>query len=184
MRGPGIGRKRQLALAVSGLASLTVLSACDLVSHGCTHKGGYSGLLFEDVGAVLSVPIRMTTPAATPTEPAAPSPEPADGPTYRVVGCADGVCAEMQGASREELMWLHVILDDVTAPTTVTATLTVTDVETGDVVFDVSAPVDLVVWHPNGPWCPPTVFRARLQPTPEGKLLQVANEAGPVANER
>jgi len=178
MRRTRIRRKGHLALAVSGLA-LTALSACHLVSYGCPQAGGYSGVLFEDIGAALSVPARM--PAVTP-EPAS-SPEPAEGPTYRAVGCADGVCAEVQGAYREDLMWLHVVLDGVTAPTTVTATLTVTDVGTGDVVLDVSTPAELVLWQPGDPRCSPAAYRARLQLTPEGKLVQVANNLPPAHRE-
>jgi hypothetical protein len=42
----------------------------------------------------------------------------------------------------------------------------------GRVVFDTTRLVQLDEWQPNGPGCDPTFFKAGVQATPEGDLIQ------------
>lgn len=152
--------KRLPSVAVVGLAALTTLTSCDLIPRSCTEVGAESGVFFSDiVGAFPG-----SAPAGT---------DAADEPSYRVLACAADVCEAWEGRPSEG-PWLTVLLEDLTAPTSLTATLTVTDAATGEVVFDASTSVDLVVVQPNGPHCPPTAFQGYVAPTPGGTLVQMA----------
>lgn len=155
---------RRLPFAVAGLATLTLLTACH--SPMCTQATGIPGVWFDEIG--------NTFPGAgqVSAEPSENAPPTGDEPAYRVVGCVRGGCEEWQGRASDG-PWLQVVLLDLTGPTSVTATLTVTDVATGEVVFDASTSVDLHAYYPNGPGCDPTVFVGRVRPTPDGDLVAV-----------
>lgn len=154
--------RRALNLAMAGLATLILLTSCNLVPRGCTEAGAESGVFFSDIIHAFPGP----APAVVPTDAA-------DEPVYRVLACAAEVCEEWVGRSSEG-PWLQVLLEDLTAPTSLTASLTLTDTATGEIVFDASTSVDLMVVQPNGPQCPPTAFQGYVAATPDGTLVQVA----------
>lgn len=89
---------------------------------------------------------------------------------YGIRGCADSECVEWQ-ITRSDAYWLRVVLEDVTEPTSVIATLTVSDTVTGEVLFDASTPVDLIEYYPFGPECSEATFLAKVVPTPDGDLV-------------
>jgi hypothetical protein len=94
-----------------------------------------------------------------------------DDSDYQVRACARDECVEWEGA-RDDPYFLQVVLADVSEPTSVTATLTLTStVAPGEVVFDESTSVDLARYQPNGPGCKPTVYQGQVQVTAGGDLV-------------
>lgn len=156
--------RRALSLALVGLTTLTTLNACGWFSGGCPQGGGgAAGVIFHEVATIIPPPPRMQAARGqTPTMPRTP--------TYRITGCADSECVVWE-ISRSQEYWLRVVLEDVTGPTSVIATLTVIDTVTGAVAFDASTPVDLVEYYPYGPQCSDATFQAVVVPTPDGELV-------------
>ncbi len=157
------GRRAQLSrlvrLAVVPVAALASLAGCDRFSHGCTQVGGDSGVLFFNIAQVL--------------------PDNAGGATYRVRACADDACAEWEGSrsdlpsgagAGDQIKDIQARLPDVAPPGRITAALTVTVVDTGETILDGSTEVDLRRHVPNGEGCPPALFQALVQVTPDGDL--------------
>jgi hypothetical protein len=84
----------------------------------------------------------------------------------RVWACVDQKCVRHVGSPR----WTFEANDGEITDPQVDVRVVVRD--HGGVVFDATRLVQLDEWQPNGPGCDPTFFKAGVQATPEGDLIQ------------